>query len=359
MPLLGRVPVVLRIVDGLGQLLDRGVGRGQVRVPEAEVDDVTTGSTGLELQRLDVREDVRGQAVDPSELHRERLVPVPSLARLDGPMRSAAHGGGSASTPRATRAMRTPPRSPRRRPPLPATARSRGPRRPRDRPTSPRSAGPRTPATAAGWPSHRLDRTRAPRPTRPWSSILPHPHRAPRHRGRAGATRAARPVARPGGSKGIPKARFSAALMSPVPSPAMSRPGAMPATTGTRPPGSRRARARCVPRAGRSRPGAVDAANAPSTGKADSAGRCGSPIGHRWSKTKTPSRPSSSARRAARDGDRVVAKRRKRDPDPHGAQSTSSGHVDPVAVAARATSAAPMAPARSPSSAGTIFTSGR
>ncbi len=43
----------------------------------------------------------------------------------------------------------------------------------------------------------------------------------------------------------------------------------------------------------------VAAATAPSTGKADSAGRSGAPIGHRWSKTNTPSRPSSSARRAA------------------------------------------------------------
>ena len=83
--LAGRVPVVLRVVDGLGQLLDGRVGRRQVGVAEPEVDDVATGSTGRQLQRLDVREDVRGQAVDPSELHRARLVPTCAPARRRAP----------------------------------------------------------------------------------------------------------------------------------------------------------------------------------------------------------------------------------------------------------------------------------
>ena len=40
----GRVAVVARVVDRLGQLLHRHVGRGQVGVAEAEVDDVVAGS---------------------------------------------------------------------------------------------------------------------------------------------------------------------------------------------------------------------------------------------------------------------------------------------------------------------------
>jgi hypothetical protein len=59
-------------VGGLGQLLHGQGGRRQVGVAEAEVDDVATGSTGLELQRVDLREDIRGQSVDPSEFHGKR-----------------------------------------------------------------------------------------------------------------------------------------------------------------------------------------------------------------------------------------------------------------------------------------------
>ena len=43
----------------------------------------------------------------------------------------------------------------------------------------------------------------------------------------------------------------------------------------------------------------VDAATAPSSGKAEIAGRAGWPIGKRWSYTKTPSRPAASAATAA------------------------------------------------------------
>src|SRR5436305_7683643 len=42
----------------------------------------------------------------------------------------------------------------------------------------------------------------------------------------------------------------------------------------------------------------VAAATAPSSGKQEMAGRAGSPMGNRWSYTKTPSSPASSARRA-------------------------------------------------------------
>ena len=51
------------------ELVDRDVGRRDVGVAEAEVDDVLAGSPGLDLQRVDRREDVRRQRVDPAELH--------------------------------------------------------------------------------------------------------------------------------------------------------------------------------------------------------------------------------------------------------------------------------------------------
>jgi hypothetical protein len=43
--------VVAGVVGRLGQLLDRDLGRRQVGVAEAEVDDVLAGSPGLDLQR--------------------------------------------------------------------------------------------------------------------------------------------------------------------------------------------------------------------------------------------------------------------------------------------------------------------
>ena len=334
-----RVAVVLGVVDGLGELLDRGVGRGQVGVPEPEVDDVAAGSTGRQLQRLDVREDVRGQAVDPSELHRERLVPVrprPSArarrrAREASTLRRRARRRPPRPRPRWTRATRTPPTSRRRRPPPPTTARSAG--------TSP-ATGPAhvtsqrgcRAATAAGWPSHRL--TAAPSSTA--SSTVaaraaPHPHRHARARaGGRGARRAAPADASSAGPKGMPKARFSAALLlSPVPSPAMSRPGAMwcsDSSSATRTAsGTSPTRATSGPEADTRR---WTAATAPSTGKADSAGRSGAPMGHRWSNTNTPSRPSSSARSGRRRWhERVVAERRERDPDPHYPASPRSGQL--------------------------------
>ena len=61
--------MVAGVVRRLGQLLDRDVGRGQVGVAEAEVDDVGAGSPRLDLQPVDDGEDVRRQVRDPAELH--------------------------------------------------------------------------------------------------------------------------------------------------------------------------------------------------------------------------------------------------------------------------------------------------
>ena len=74
----GGVAVVARVVRRLGELVHRDVGRGQVRVPEAEVDHVTAGSPRRRLQVVDRGEDVGRQPVDPAELHRGSLRPGPS-----------------------------------------------------------------------------------------------------------------------------------------------------------------------------------------------------------------------------------------------------------------------------------------
>ena len=64
-----RVAMVARVAHRLDQLLDRDVGRRQIGVAEREVDDVLAGSPQRHLQRIDLRERVRRQSVDPSELH--------------------------------------------------------------------------------------------------------------------------------------------------------------------------------------------------------------------------------------------------------------------------------------------------
>ena len=69
--------MVARVVGGLGELADGHVGRGQVRVAEAEVDDVPPGSPRRRLQVVDGGEDVGRQPVDAAELHRGSLRPRP------------------------------------------------------------------------------------------------------------------------------------------------------------------------------------------------------------------------------------------------------------------------------------------
>jgi hypothetical protein len=98
----------------------------------------------------------------------------------------------------------------------------------------------------------------------------------------------------------MPRRSFSSELEeSPVPMAATRRPAAMsaklPSEARTTSSGSRPMRATRVPMWTR----LVEATRAPSIGYTESAGRAGLPIGQRWSKTKTPWTPASSAARAA------------------------------------------------------------
>ena len=61
--------MVARVVGRLGELLDGELGRREVGVAEAEVDDVVAGAPQLEREVADDREDVRRQVVDAPELH--------------------------------------------------------------------------------------------------------------------------------------------------------------------------------------------------------------------------------------------------------------------------------------------------
>ena len=85
-----RVPVVARVLDRLGELLHRDVGRRDVGVAEPEVDDVLAGSPGLDLQRVHDAEHVRRKGVDPAELHR-----LHGTRRVSG--RRVAFAGGAPS----------------------------------------------------------------------------------------------------------------------------------------------------------------------------------------------------------------------------------------------------------------------
>ena len=66
----GRVAVVARVARRLGQLLDRDLGRRDIGVAEAQIDDVVARAAGRHLQAVDDREDVRRQRVDTAELER-------------------------------------------------------------------------------------------------------------------------------------------------------------------------------------------------------------------------------------------------------------------------------------------------
>jgi hypothetical protein len=73
--------MVRRLGSGFGELLDDGGRRRNIRVAEAEVDDVATLAPQPPLQLVDGREDVRGQVADAAELHRgPRLHPRPEEA---------------------------------------------------------------------------------------------------------------------------------------------------------------------------------------------------------------------------------------------------------------------------------------
>ena len=68
-PAARRVAVVHRLGRGLGELLDRDRGRGDVGVAEAEVDHVAALAPQLALQLVDRREDVGREIVDSPKLH--------------------------------------------------------------------------------------------------------------------------------------------------------------------------------------------------------------------------------------------------------------------------------------------------
>ena len=117
-----RVAVVAADAGGLGQLLDRDLRRGDVRVAEAQVDHVHAGSPRLHLQVVDDREDVGREVGDPTELHAERGVLPACAPHLRA---QCAHGQG-ASRRLHPRRHRDPPREqeqvrdrPRHRPRLP------------------------------------------------------------------------------------------------------------------------------------------------------------------------------------------------------------------------------------------------
>src|SRR5690606_32645294 len=74
------VPVVARVLGGLGELVDRDLRARQVRVAEAEVHDVAPRSACLDLEPVDDREDVGRQTGDPAELHRS----APALCGAPG-----------------------------------------------------------------------------------------------------------------------------------------------------------------------------------------------------------------------------------------------------------------------------------
>jgi len=64
----GRVAVGARAACGLDQLVDHMLGRRQIGIAHAEVDDVGAACARLGLQAIDLLEDIRGQALDTIEI---------------------------------------------------------------------------------------------------------------------------------------------------------------------------------------------------------------------------------------------------------------------------------------------------
>ncbi len=69
------VTVVAREERSLAQLLDCDLGRSDVGVSEAEVDDVFAPTPELELQPLDFSERVGRKCVDSAEVHHQSSCP--------------------------------------------------------------------------------------------------------------------------------------------------------------------------------------------------------------------------------------------------------------------------------------------
>ena len=175
-----RVAVVARVAHRLDQLLDRDVGRRDVGVAEAEVDDVLAGAPGLDLQRVHDPEDVRRQRVDPAELHSHKGSAA-CLSASGGYQRPSAQPGQNllAQDPRVVgirgvdRARSSAIRRRRRRRPRSAAATSSGP------PTITWSPAPSRSALAAAAAS----------------SSAEHDEATPRHRERRARAAAARRLA--------------------------------------------------------------------------------------------------------------------------------------------------------------------
>jgi hypothetical protein len=74
--------VVARVPDGLPELLDRDLRRGQVRIAEAQIDDVLAGAPQLELQPVDDGEHVRRQCPDPAQIHTNEATPLDEPASV-------------------------------------------------------------------------------------------------------------------------------------------------------------------------------------------------------------------------------------------------------------------------------------
>ena len=66
--------MVLRVLCGFNQLVNRNLRRRNVWVTKTQVDNIGTIVTRLDLQVVDDREDVRGQIGDASKFHRDKLV---------------------------------------------------------------------------------------------------------------------------------------------------------------------------------------------------------------------------------------------------------------------------------------------
>jgi len=64
----GRVPVGSRLADGFNELVDHMLGRGQVGIAHAEVDDVSAAGASLGLELVDLFEDVRRQTPHPVKI---------------------------------------------------------------------------------------------------------------------------------------------------------------------------------------------------------------------------------------------------------------------------------------------------
>ena len=83
--------MVAGIPRGLGELLDREVGRGKVGVAEPQIDDVGPRPPELERQLPDHGEDVRREVVDAAEVHRSQTS-APPLAAAAQPAEPFAAG---------------------------------------------------------------------------------------------------------------------------------------------------------------------------------------------------------------------------------------------------------------------------